>query len=181
MKPTLLSSYVQAIRIEKRLSVEVPDFDPNNGNETAKYLFILEAPGPKAVKSGYVTFDNPDLTASNLKSQLQAAKIDRSEIAVWNIVPWYVGNEDKSRIRAVMGTEVEEGIRYLLRLLQLLPNLRCIVLVGGAARKAHVPLSAATTSRILSCHHPSPRAMNLLPTAAAENVAVFKNMQRLAG
>ena len=180
MKPTLLSSYVQDIRAEKRLSAEVPNFDPNNGNERAKYLFVLEAPGPKAVKSGHVTFDNPDLTASNLKAQLKAAGVDRSEIAVWNIVPWYVGNEDKSRIRAVEGTEVSEGIAYLLRLLPLLPNLRSIVLVGSKARRAHVPLSAATRCHVLSCHHPSPRAMNLLPSAAAENVEIFKNMQRIA-
>jgi uracil-DNA glycosylase len=180
VKPSTLSSYVQEIRAEKHLTVEVPDFDPNNGNEKAKYLFILEAPGPKAVKSGYVTFDNPDLTASNLKVQLKAADVERNEIAIWNIVPWYVGNEDNSRIRAVEGTEVREGIAYLLRLLPLLPSLRCIVLVGGAARRAHVPLSAATTCHILSCHHPSPRAMNMLTSAVAENVAVFKNMQRVA-
>jgi len=180
MKTTILSSYVQQIRTEKHLTDEVPDFDPNNGNEKAKYLFVLEAPGPRAVKSGYVTFDNPDLTAINFKSQLKAADVDRSEIAVWNIVPWYVGNEDKSRIRAVKGAEVRQGIVYLLRLLPLLRNLRCIVLVGSAARRAHVALSTATNCHILSCHHPSPRAMNILTSAVDENVAVFKHMQRVA-
>ena len=177
MMPTILQSFVQEIRDEKHLSAEVPDFDPNNGNENARYLFVLEAPGPKAVESGFISFDNPDQTARNLKIQLEAAGVVRSEIAIWNIVPWYVGNEDKSRIRAVEGKEAGEGIAYLLRLLQFLPKLRCIVLVGGAARRAHVALSAATTRHILSCHHPSPRVMNFLSTAAAENVEVFRNMR----
>ena len=180
MKSTSLSSFVLQIRAERKLSVAVPDFDPKNGNDQAKYLLILEAPGPKAVKSGYVTLDNPDLTASNLKAQLEAAAVNRSDIAVWNVVPWYLGNEDQTRIRAAEGEDVALGIAYLLRLIQLLPNLRCIVLVGGAARRAHVSLSAATTVRILGCHHTSSRVMKPSSTVASENIAVFKNMQHEA-
>jgi len=178
MKHHRLSSFVQEIRAEQSLSSEVPDFDPKNGNESAKYLLVLEAPGPKAVKSGYVTFDNPDLTAANLRSQLEAAEVNRSEIAVWNMVPWYIGNEQKTRIRAATGDDVAASLKYLLKLVELLPNLRCVVLVGGVARKAHVALSAATTARILSCHHTSPRVIKLGCLAAAENIAVFKTMQR---
>jgi len=33
-----------------RLSDEVPNFDPQNGNESARILFVLEAPGAKAVR-----------------------------------------------------------------------------------------------------------------------------------
>ncbi len=172
-----LPSFVEKIRTEQQLGREVPDFDPNNGNEGARYLFVLEAPGPKPIETGVVSFDNPDQTARNFRDQLERAKIDRKDIAVWNIVPWYVGNEEKTRIRAVLRDEVSVGTEYLKQLLQLLPALRCIVLVGGAARKAHVPLSAATTARILSCHHPSPRAMNLLPSAATENIEVLRFMR----
>ena len=177
MKSTSLSSFVLQIRAERRLWSEVPGFDPKNGNEQAKYLLVLEAPGPKAVKSGYVTFDNPDLTAANLKAQLEAAGVNRGDIAVWNVVPWYLGNEDQTRIRAAEREDVALGIAYLLRLVRLLPNLRCIVLVGAAARKAHVSLSAATTARILSCHHTSPRVMKPASSAANENIAVLKRMQ----
>ena len=174
---TPLSALVDRIRAEQQLGREVPAFDPDNGNETAKYLFILEAPGPKAVETGIVSFENPDQTARNLRDQLEQAQINRKDIAVWNIVPWYVGNEERTQIRAVQRDEVTLGTHYLKQLLKLLPNLRCIVLVGGAARKAHVPLSAATAVRILSCHHPSPRAMNLLPSAKVENIEVFKFMR----
>ena len=172
-----LALFVDKIRAEQGLGEEVPNFDPGNGNETAKYLFILEAPGPKAVATGFISFENPDQTAKNFRDQLEEAEINRRDIAVWNIVPWYVGNHEKTRIRSVQSDEVAIGTQYLLLLLTLLPKLRCIVLVGGAARRAHVRLSAATDVRILTCHHPSPRAMNLLPLARAENIDVFKFMR----
>ena len=172
-----LCAFVDRIRAEQQLTREVPDFDPNNGNETAKYLFVLEAPGPKAVETGLVSFDNPDQTAKNFRDQLEKAQINRSDIVVWNIVPWYVGNEEKTQIRAVQRDEISVGSEYLRQLLKLLPELRCIVLVGGAARKAHVALSSATAVRIISCHHPSPRAMNLQLSAQAENIEVFKFMR----
>lgn len=172
-----LSAFVGRIRSENQLGREIPDFDPGNGNEIAKYLFVLEAPGPKAVETGYISFENPDQTARNFREQLEVAQISRDEIVIWNIVPWYVGNEARTQIRRVQRDETALGTQYLLQLVKLLPNLRCIVLVGGAARRAHVPLSAATTARILSCHHPSPRAMNLQPSARAENVEVFRFMR----
>ena len=92
-----LSVFVDRIRTEQRLGREVPDFDPDNGNETAKYLFVLEAPGPKAVETGFVSFENPDQTARNFRDQLEKAQINRSEIVVWNIVPWYVGMKRRLR------------------------------------------------------------------------------------
>lgn len=172
-----LAAFVERIRAEQVLGKEVPDFDPDNGNECAKYLFVLEAPGPKAVESGFVSFENRDQSARNFREQLEASAISRNDIAVWNIVPWYVGNENRSKIRAVKGDEVATGTKYLIELVKLLPNLRCIVLVGGAARRAHIPLSASTSARILACHHPSPRAMNLMPMARSENIEVFTYMR----
>ena len=36
-----LSKLVQKIRSDRNLTEQVPDFDPNNGNERSKYLFLL--------------------------------------------------------------------------------------------------------------------------------------------
>ena len=83
-----LNKFVGKIRKEMELTDEVPSFDMKNGNEDARILFILEAPGAKAIKSGFISFDNPDQTAINFREQLKRAGIDRSEIAIWNIVPW---------------------------------------------------------------------------------------------
>lgn len=167
-------SLVTKIRTALKLTGEVPCFDPKNGNEQAKYLFLLEAPGPKAVESGFISFDNPDPTARNFQAQLAAAGISREEIAVWNIVPWYIGNEAGTAIRAATREDVRAGIEYLAPLISAMPNLRCVILVGSAARQAHLFLSRTTNARIASCHHPSARVLNFNPAAANENIEIFR-------
>lgn len=173
-----LERFVGKIRQERKLTNEVPGFDPTNGNENAQYLFLLEAPGGKAVTSGFVSLDNEDQTARNFKAQLKKANINRSDIVIWNVVPWYLGN--RSRIRAANSKDVEQGLKYLDDLLGKLKKLKCIVLVGGAARKAHIHLSYTTSVRILSCYHPSPKVINNVPAAMNENIKVFKALKRLS-
>lgn len=168
------SKLVSRIRKECNLNREVPDFDPRNGNEAAKYLFLLEAPGPKAVQTGLISFDNPDPTAGNFREQLAVAGISRHEIAIWNVVPWYIGNEAGTAIRAAKGEDVRAGMEYLKPLVSAMPNLSCIILVGAAARQAHLYLSGLTTARIVGCHHPSARVLNTNPSAGKENITIFK-------
>ena len=105
---------VKQIRKIQGLSSEVPGFDPGNGNEVAKFLFLLEAPGPKAVSSGIISFENPDPSARNFKAQLEAAGIMREEIAIWNVVPWYIGKaSDAPTIRPAQKNDVLDGTEYL--------------------------------------------------------------------
>lgn len=166
---------VKRIRTEQALKIEmVPGFDEKNGNERAKYLFLLEAPGREAKRSGSISYDNPDPTARHLKEQLDVAEILREEIAIWNIVPWFIGNEAGTSIRAAKGEDVRAGQEYLPELLLAMPNLRCIVLVGGAAREAHRFLSSKTTARIVTCHHTSRRVLNPRPETRAENIEIFR-------
>lgn len=167
---------IAQIRRDRGLHREVPGFDPQNGNEQA-WLLLLEAPGPKAVQSSYVSLDNPDPTARNLKKQLAAAGIGQSDIAIWNIVPWYIGNTAGTGIRAASSPDVLAGIGYLPSLLSAMPKLRCIALVGSAARQAHTFLSRTTPVRIVSCHHPSARVLNSNPQAASENIAVLRYLR----
>ena len=168
------ANLVNRIRAERSLTSEVPGFDKKNGNERAKYLFLLEAPGPKAVKTGEISFDNPDPTAKNFREQLAAAGITREEIAIWNVVPWFICNEAGTSIRAASGSDVRDGIKYLTQLVSAMPNLRCIFLVGGAARKSHMFLSRVTTARIVTCHHPSAMVLIFTPEAAKENIEIFR-------
>lgn len=166
---------VQQIRVDRKLDREVPGFDPGNGNESAKYLFLLEAPGPRAVQTGIVSLGNPDPTARNLRRQLQEAGIGRHEIALWNVVPWYLS--EGLRIRAAREDDLREALPYMPLVVNAMPDLRCIVLVGRAARRAHILLSATTDVRILACHHPSARAMNANRQAERENIAIFRFMK----
>lgn len=77
-----LGLIVELIRSEKQFSREVPGFDPQNGNETARFLFVLEAPGPKAVASGFIALDNADQTAKNFRTQLADAGVRPADIAL---------------------------------------------------------------------------------------------------
>jgi uracil-DNA glycosylase len=167
------------MRQEQNLTVEVPNFDPNNGNEKAMFLFILEAPGPKAVKSGIISTDNPDPSARNFKAQLSEAGIEQSQIAIWNIVPWYIGNKERTKIRASKAADIILGQKYARQVAENMPNLRAIVLVGGAARQSHVFFSRFSKVPILSCHHTSALSMNSNPERYRENVEVFQNLVRL--
>jgi uracil-DNA glycosylase len=177
MKTSSLSLIVERIRSEQQLSREVPDFDPQNGNENARFLFVLEAPGPRAVASGFLSLDNDDQTAKNFLAQLTAADLRPADIALWNVVPWYLGNAEGTKIRGARSTDVKQGLQYLTAVAAKIKNLHCIVLVGGAARQAHIHLSHNTTAHILSCHHPSPKVQNTVAGAAEENIAVFRFMQ----
>lgn len=171
---------VERIRAERKHQHEVPGFDTKNGNEEGRFLFLLEAPGPGAVRSRRVSFDNEDAAAKNLKIQLGKADIERNEIAIWNVVPWYLGNENGTVIRAANAEDVRQGCVYLDDILCAMGHLKYVVLVGGAARRAHVYLSSRTVARIVSCHHTSARVSSANPSAFAENIKVFKYLKRTA-
>jgi uracil-DNA glycosylase len=94
-------------------------------------------------------------------------------------VPWYIGNNEKTKIRAARNSDIKPCLEYLAQVIALMPKLECIVLVGGAARQAHVFLSQRTRARILSCHHTSRTVKNTMPEAKEENIAVFKHMLTL--
>jgi hypothetical protein len=65
---------------------------------------LLEAPGGRAVGSGFVSRNNPDETAKNFFLLNQEAGLPRSRTVTWNVVPWYVGSGEK--IRAVTDADI---------------------------------------------------------------------------
>ena len=105
---------VEIVRTERKLAKQVPYFDPRDGGISARVLFMLEAPGPKAVWSGFISRDNPDPTARNFRHLLAVAGIAREETLLWNIVPWYIGN--RARIRSAQRRDIKEGAAYMARL-----------------------------------------------------------------
>jgi uracil-DNA glycosylase len=157
-----LTAFVRALRDAAGLEASVPDFDPWDGGTQAEVLFLLEAPGPKAVMSGFISRNNPDESAKNFFELNAAAGIARGRTATWNIVPWYIGTG--SRIRAATRTDIEAGIPSLVRLLDLLPRLRAIVFVGEkAARADEVIAKLRPGLRRFRSPHPSPLYVNNAP------------------
>ena len=157
-----LTVFVDALRSRMGVEAAIPYFDPWDGGVEAEALFLLEAPGPKARNSGFVSMNNPDETAKNLFELIHAAGIDRSRIAIWNTVPWYIGSDVK--IRPASSTDITSGVESLAELIELMPKLRAVVLVGAKAQKAkkHIEDLAADLE-IFSSPHPSPMFVNRRP------------------
>ncbi|MDQ3812617.1 MAG: N-acetyltransferase, partial [Armatimonadota bacterium] len=120
MKP--LIEYWERVRLEQP-DKKIPCFDPCDGGINARALFLLEAPGPKAVDTGFISRNNPDPTAKNLCDLLGEAGIARCDTLIWNIVPWYVGEGDGSRIRPVNKQDIQQAVPYLKGLIDLLKRL----------------------------------------------------------
>jgi uracil-DNA glycosylase len=157
-----LIAFVAALRKEAGPNAAIPDFDPWDGGAAAELLYLLEAPGAKAVLSGFISRNNPDETAKNFFELNRAAGIPRERTVIWNIVPWYIGTE--ARIRAAGRSDIEAGLPSLTRLLALLSKLKAVVLVGRKAERAASLVSELRPEvRVFRSPHPSPLFINNAP------------------
>lgn len=157
-----LTEFVEQVREERECVDLVPYFDPADGGIEAECLFLLEAPGPQAVASGFVSRNNPDESAKNWHQANALAKLRRTRTASWSIIPWYIG--DGGRIRTPRPADIDEGWSYLQVLLELLPRLRLIALVGRHAQAMHPRLVALRLPMVvMHTPHPSPQFVNRQP------------------
>jgi hypothetical protein len=158
-----LNDYVRRIRQGVGPVMQVPFFDPLDGGIAAKCLYLLEAPGARAVTSGFISRNNPDESAKNFFELNREAGIPRTATVIWNIAPWYIGSSQ--RIRAAQKGDLAAGLPYLLELLQLLPALRIVVLMGQKPTSAEGTIRAARPDLdIVQSPHPSPLYVNHHPS-----------------
>ena len=169
MKP--LTDFLRSVSNRQGAEYQMPHFDPCDGGTSARVLFLLEAPGPKAVGSGFVSRDNPDPTALNLWHLMRDAGIPRLDALIWNIVPWYVG--ERGRIRPVTPEDIRQALPYVAELLRLLPCLQLIVLVGKKAQSAGTHLRATTFLPVMHTHHMSAQVFNISPDRKRETQEAF--------
>lgn len=157
-----LTKFVHKLREKMGSDASIPYFDPLDGGVNAELLFLLEAPGPRARNSGFVSRDNPDETAKNLHELSREAGIDRTRVVLWNVVPWYIGNGKK--IRPANTNDINDGLSSLTELMQLLKNVRGVVLLGKNAQKSKKLVTKINPHlRIFECPHPSPLFVNRHP------------------
>ncbi len=157
-----LAEYVAALRRKVGTTAAIPDFDPWDGGVRAELLFLLEAPGAKAVRSGFISRNNPDETAKNFFELNREVGIPRGRTVSWNIVPWYIGTG--TRIRAAVRSDIKAGLPALEGLLALLPRLRVVVLIGRKAERAANFVSELRPElRVFRSPHPSPLFVNNAP------------------
>ena len=177
MKP--LSGYLAAVRdaavqIAAGTEQHVPSFDPCDGGIQARVLFLLEAPGPRAKSSGFVSSNNPDPTAKNLWNLIHNAGIARADTLIWNIVPWYVGTG--KHILPVNNKDIRLALPYLENLLALLPRLQLIVLVGRKAQLAEPQIRLLTSCEIKHTYHMSALVFHTSPEKKKQTEDAFHSI-----
>ncbi len=164
MRP--LAEYAASMRSTLGADYPVPDFDPCDGGADSRLLILLEAPGRKAVSSGFVSRNNPDPTAKNLCLEMAAVGLPRGVTAIWNIIPWYVGTPAK--IRPVLPSDLRRAWPYTAKLLPLLPRLEVVLLLGRKAQSAAPLLQQAADVLILIAPHTSGQVFNTRPELRAD-------------
>lgn len=163
------------MREAKGPAYEIPDFDPLDGGVDAEVLFLLEAPGPKARDSGFISRNNADETAKNFFLLNEEAGIDRRRTAIWNSVPWYIGSGTK--IRSAKRDDVLEANEWLEQLLTMLHKLRFVVFVGQKALHAmQVVRSSRPDVDVLAMPHPSPMFINRAPGNRSRILIALKEL-----
>lgn len=163
-----LTDYVRRIRASRGGDESIPWFDPTDAGIDARILLLLEAPGRRATTkhgSGFISADNDDPTAENAWRLYREAGIDRrTDLVVWNVIPWYIGTD--FAIRGWTQTDLEEAREALRDLLGLLPTLVVVVLQGKAAQAAWDRLGIEMP--VIRSPHPSPQNLNTRPEMRAD-------------
>lgn len=175
MQPLL--NYLKDMREALGADYEMPMFDPCDGGINARVLILLEAPGPKAVGSQFISRNNPDRTAENINNLLQKAEIPRADTILWNIVPWYIG--DGKKIRSATKEDVKSSLPFLKKLIELLTNLDFIVLMGKPAQSAELEIKKITSKLIYCTAHPSPKVANIYPPKMLKTQQQFNDISSL--
>jgi uracil-DNA glycosylase len=157
----------------------VPDVDPFDGGAGARLLLLLETPGPGSSPLRFVSRDNPTGTASNIRRFCDAAGLARTDMLLWNAVPWVI-HQPGAPNRAPRKGEIADGLAELPAFLALLPRLRVAVLAGRVAAEAAPVLAAARPGlTLLQMPHPSPTIVCTSPAIPARIEATLSQAARV--
>ena len=158
---------------------DTPFPDPLDGGAEARFLLLLETPGPRIARTGFVSRDNATGTAANLFRFLEKAGIPRRDTLIWNAVP-YVVHAPGALNRAPKTAEAADGARYLGPLVDRLPDLTVVSLSGRFARLARPDIERLRPGLpIVEMPHPSPTYVNTSPAVAQridEALAVVRDV-----
>jgi len=172
-----LNEYRAQIKQEMGSEYLVPNFDLSDGaSSQSRFLFMLEAPGPKVLNTELISLNNPDPTARNLKKQLSESDVDLSEVVLWNTVPWI--NRSQVGVPRIRETDIIRASKFFPLLPKVFQNLEAIVFLGDVAVKQLVHYCIQLPKvRFCMAHHPSAMAMAGRPDRWDRNVSVFTSLK----
>ena len=140
--------------------LKVPFVAPIYGGVNARMLSIMRDPGPMADEqkgSGFIGMENDDPTAERL-CNLCERHLQVSDLMLWNSYPWYINSIPKV-------AQLKAGLEPLKRLLDLLPNLRVIMLHGVVTKdswkffgEAYPEYLAERNFEVIATYHTSNQA-----------------------
>lgn len=160
-----ITELVEVIRQERGHEF-VPYVDPTLSGVNARILFLLETPArPAALSSRMLSPDNNDSTAANVWELYRQSGLPRDKATHWNAVPWFLG--DESRNRNARHADILEGIPWLARMIDLLPQLRLVIAMGRVAQRSFALYLLRSDARLLpwfAVAHPSGRVRHANPS-----------------
>ncbi|MFF1876509.1 uracil-DNA glycosylase [Leifsonia sp. NPDC058230] len=106
-----------------------PYVAPLHAGVDARVLSILRDPGPATqdgLGSGFLAIENDDPTAERQMLLFESARITPRQVLPWNAYPWYFNRQPTA-------SELDAGAEVIIELLELLPDLRVVMLQGRDA------------------------------------------------
>jgi uracil-DNA glycosylase len=148
--------------LRQQTAQEVPYVAPIYGGTEARLLMVLTSPGrathPGPGGTGFLCIENSDRAAATVKNLLSEAGISPREMTPWNACPWFTGGPSPT------AAELEAGVEPWAQLIGLLPDVRVIMLLGGAAQdgwrrvlRRH-PGVVADHAKVIRTYSPGPQA-----------------------
>lgn len=156
-----INQFVDSIRDRERRGW-APYVAPLHGGVDAQVLSILRDPGPATQDesgSGFLAIENDDPTAERQVLLFKSAGISPRQVLPWNAYPWYFNRKPTS-------AELDAGAEVIVELLDLLPDLRVVLLQGRdaeagwkkVARRLPAPIEDRGVS-VLATIHPGRQAL----------------------
>ena len=163
-----LMDFVRHLRAQ---GLSVPSVDPKDGGIFARALFLQVTPGPKAVGTQFISQDNPNRTAHNMRLTLGEAGFLRSDVVLWNVVPYCVSTIDRNQNPT--GAQIIEAIPYTQAFVDELKSLRVVVYCGRLAQRAQKYLRFPAGVHQLMTFHLGSQSFNH-PRCRKDIQATFK-------
>lgn len=155
-----INRYVDELRRSER--GWVPYVAPLHGGANARVLSVLRDPGPATqagTGSGMLCIENADASAALQCALLEHADLLAADLTPWNAYPWYINRSPRT-------TELEAGLPTIVRMIEMMPDLRVVLLQGSDAQRSwrmlkrrHPRLIAERHLLAVETYHPSPQAL----------------------